>query len=449
MVEDTNYSKTVDEYKEKLLMLSEQARKDGRGYVSDFLEALVKHSSINADLYDYIYTSADDISKDMVNIYMLLLEKNKTLEWYALVSCVNDEKNNPEQWYPIILNCLDTELQAADIQTLLYESYTAEEFERNIQQKLMKKNDELPEKPVQVQNEFIEHLRAENMQLNQRLDASAEELRIAREEAKTALEESFVNKKHALEYKLELEQLKKSGNASTLAVKMAECRTQQYKAMSEQLEATANHLRERNKQLEFQSAEYERHMLELSEHEKELEIQLHDKDMEITTVKSEFERYKAEHDRLAYQEDLPNQMSFEMGEFPEGDALYDMSGMVDAPDFFEGNEELLSAEDDEPDYDENEVIEIKDNKTEVVKHTNLFATILMKHQEKKFKKKSQTEQESLIFIKMMEKSFSKEMVQTVRSAMKNDSAFSRYGLYELISKNASEQELSRFCGALN
>ena len=83
-----------------------------------------------------------------------------------------------------------------------------------------------------------------------------------------------------------------------------------------------------------------------------------------------------------------------------------------------------------------------------MRHSNLFTKIFTKHQQKKFEKKTVSEQESLIFVKMMENNFSKDMVQTVKNAMKSNAYLSRFEIYDLISNKATEEEISSYCGGV-
>jgi hypothetical protein len=99
----------------------------------------------------------------------------------------------------------------------------------------------------------------------------------------------------------------------------------------------------------------------------------------------------------------------------------------------------------ETDYSEDDLIPISDNRAEIVKHSNLLATLIGKHREKKFQKKTLAEQENLIFMEMLDHKLPKETVQMVRNAMKKNEKFSRLELYKLVAGGAKNAELSTFC----
>lgn len=70
---------------------------------------------------------------------------------------------------------------------------------------------------------------------------------------------------------------------------------------------------------------------------------------------------------------------------------------VNEPDIT--SEEPFMTELEDLDYDSKNLIDIKNNKKEIKKHSNIFVDIIARHFEKKFIKKSIAEQENLIFIK--------------------------------------------------
>ena len=97
------------------------------------------------------------------------------------------------------------------------------------------------------------------------------------------------------------------------------------------------------------------------------------------------------------------------------------------------------------DYDSKNLIDIKNNKKEIKKHSNIFVDIIARHFEKKFIKKSIAEQENLIFIKMMENDYKQETVRTVKSALKNNKDLSRVDLYKIIISQQNDEDILIFC----
>lgn len=100
-------------------------------------------------------------------------------------------------------------------------------------------------------------------------------------------------------------------------------------------------------------------------------------------------------------------------------------------------------------YNESELEQISDGMENLMKKSCLFSKLFAKLYEKKFMKKPQTEQENIIFIKMMELKFAQEKVLIIKRMLKSNNQFSRLDLYKLIAKNPSEEELEEFCNAVS
>lgn len=450
-----NYMMNIQEYRDKLLILSEQAKKDERFFLCQFLDELLTHQPENVALLDYIYKSADDITKAMTDCYMILLNCNAELVWYELISFVNEEKEEAKEFFDGLLDCFKHKVDVELVKTWISESISAKAFAMRLSSWCDEQNEKkaVPAyadsgEPESERSMFIEHLKDENKVLNARLIKTEKELSAVREEMRETLNDSFSNRKAALENRLELEQLKKTTKSTTVALKFAESKLEKYQSMCRNMESTIKQLRESRAVVEDHNTE----ITELQTQIAALTSSLDEKNIIIGNLTQELSDCKMK------MEQLQSKDSFSTSDFtadifhepePESDFGYDDQSFsnMDIPDFFTGQnayeEEDLS---EGLDYNPEEIIEIKDGREEIVRHSNLFTKIFTKHQQKKFEKKTVSEQESLIFVKMMENNFSKDMVQTVKNAMKSNAYLSRFEIYELISNRATEQEISSYCG---
>ncbi|MCI8379852.1 MAG: hypothetical protein HFH72_15325 [Lachnospiraceae bacterium] len=79
--------------------------------------------------------------------------------------------------------------------------------------------------------------------------------------------------------------------------------------------------------------------------------------------------------------------------------------------------------------------------------SSIFARLFSRHHEKAFMKKSLSEQEGSIFVKMMELKFDKDKVSLVKRMIHGDAKISAVELYKLVSKNPSIEELNLYCNS--
>lgn len=463
-VETINYTMNIQEYRNKLLILSEQAEKDDRKFLCDFLNNLLLSQPENIALFDYIYKSADDVTSEMADCYMILLNNNAELVWYELISFVNEEKDNTKEFFDGLLDCFKHKVNPDLVKIWITESISVKEFLKQFSLWCDKNNEQNPE-VVHIENKepeseskmFIAHLKDENNALNVRLAEKERELSAVRQEVRETLNEAFSNRKAALENSLELEQLRKTVKSTNVALKLTESKLEKYKSMCNSMEITIKQLRENKPIVRDCSKE----IAELNMQIQNLISSIEEKDNVIEKLNQELTDCRMQIEQLQSEDNFP-ESGFDEGmllqsdinapeNIPESDFFDNDQGFlnVEIPDFVtkeDNNVQEDTAE--ELGYNPEELIEIKDGREEIVRHSNLFTKIFTKHQQKKFEKKTVSEQESLIFVKMMENNFSKDMVQTVKNAMKSNAYLSRFEIYDLISNKATEEEISSYCGGV-
>lgn len=100
-------------------------------------------------------------------------------------------------------------------------------------------------------------------------------------------------------------------------------------------------------------------------------------------------------------------------------------------------------------YAEGNIVPITDEIASIREKGSLFARLFSRYHEKAFMKKSLTDQEGIIFVKMLELQFDKDKVLFVKKMMRGDEKISLIELYKLISKNPSVEELNRFYNSVS
>lgn len=403
--------KKTEEYIEKLRALEEQAGRDGRECKKHFLNQIMEKEPENLELFDFIYKTNDDLTEPLADFFSYLVSLGLSLEWYEIGSVVNDEKKHAEEYFDEIRRCIEKNVAAEEIRSALNDSSDISDFAIKVRH-----NDEKISNGSELENEhetFMKHLMGENTQLNARLDSVMKELNTSRNEVKSLMDELYASRRSIQEYRTENEQLKKDTGRAALAIRLAEGKTAKYQAMTEQLEAINDRIRLTNKEVKEELSVVRQELLEREETVKKLEEEL----LEQKRIMEEIQNEAApELEKIATSQET------------DADSI-----------------EPFGEEEDQ-DYPEEDVIVIGDNRQEILQHSNLFVSVLSKFYERRFAKKTQADQDNLIFIKMMEKNFSMDMVQLIKKALNDNDDLSRLDLYRLISQNASDTELTRFCG---
>lgn len=111
----------------------------------------------------------------------------------------------------------------------------------------------------------------------------------------------------------------------------------------------------------------------------------------------------------------------------------------------EKNDEEISYIKEFADYSGDNMIPIVNGIDGIREKSNMLARLFSRHHEKAFLKKSLSDQEGSIFVKMMELKFDKDKVSLVKRMIHGDAKISVVELYKLVSKNPSIEELNLFC----
>ena len=128
---DVNYKrKSMDEYICKLRFFADHLKKEGKDYASNFLNKLIDSENKTLELLAFIYNTVDNLSENLTKIFAFLLEKNAKLEWYEMVSFIEDETGEVIVYYPHIHRAIEQNIDIKLVQEKIYENCDVQELEK-------------------------------------------------------------------------------------------------------------------------------------------------------------------------------------------------------------------------------------------------------------------------------------------------------------------------------
>ena len=385
---------------EKLKMFAAAQKNDESGIaISSFLSVFLENGHLDNRLAEYLYQSDffGILTAECIEKAKGFLNANADAEWFMLMEHIYTECKKPEQYFNVIERAFYSGIGVKSVWELLEDSKTAEDFEKSL-------------KSISEKQDVVNKKTAPGMQDN---PALIEQLQ-----------------KEMLVYRRKIEELEREQAEDIFSRKIVNGKIRQYKEQVIALKSVNQMICEKNRKLneEFTAAEKKiatqaARIAEL-EHISETSKQCIKKQEEqIDRLLSEIDERKKEGvDKTVYREVVPDD--------------------ADAAWHGESDEEKNILTDDR-----NELIQIKDNLSEIKEHSAIFSKVFAGFYEKQFRKKPVSEQENLLFIKMMKLHFDKQKVLLVKKIMQENLSFSRYDLYKFISLNPEIEELEAYCNA--
>lgn len=209
-------------------------------------------------------------------------------------------------------------------------------------------------------------------------------------------------------------------------------------------------------QLEEQNAALAKSMNEAQEIINNLNQTVTSKDEEISGLNAENSSLKKSLDEAIRQTEQYKRMLDQYNSMPNARNMRMVppnmvQGILPGSDYTQnngvefGNEEFSSMPVKEPEqFPNSQKIEIKSGKGNVEKKSNWFLDHFKTHSKKNFLKNSRQDQESYVFIKMMESGVSNDLVHKVKKELTENENIPCYDLYKLVCKKASSEELDAF-----
>lgn len=431
--------KNIEEYIKDLNSLLNQAKIDGNINLCMLIERILEQEPISIKICDFIIKSADNLEDSVYPLFNYVLDNKKEFGWFEFISLLSDERGSLIPYEGALKNAIDNNLNLDIMHEILRETNNQDEFCNHVNSKIGSQNNISPVLSVSepsVEKQFIEHLKEENRLLTARIEALQSEVGAYRSEQKNMMESSIAEKRETLDYKVENENLRKENSKLKLAASIAEKKLKKNEEMVSQLTGI-------NDQLTSKNSQFVVHMTKSADEIVELKNRLNNAEQECKLWKARCEDFEQQIIDLKAEIKVltitPSKNVLSTGDSFSNAALFEVDNAV-----FDEQPSEITFED----IDQSQIIEIKNNRDDIKKHSNIFASLLSKHFEKKFEKKSQAEQDNLIFIKLMENEFSKEVVQLVKRIIRSNAQFSRVELYKMISNKASDNEVAIYCEAL-
>lgn len=432
---------TLNEYRSRLQVLAEKANAEGRHKLSEFTLRLLNQENPDLKVLDAIFKYYDSISDSDSVVYNFFLDHKANVEWFYFAGFLSDQRGNVSDYFDILKECFEKKIKVDKLYQFEKQSDNIEKFAELVKKEISNTFDENFDREI-PQTEYIQHLIEENNMLNNRLDKALNDLDSVRTEQKSMLEKSVSDKQVLINCKSENEQLRKETRKLNLSVEIAKKKYASQSSMIEQLSGINDILTAENETIQKQTEELSlKYQRLLQESTMNTDI-ITDLNIKISELQSQLK------ESLIPQESMDQVQTDYSAIEQQPEYGYDFDVENEITESFPPESEF-DPEPEELDYDPSDLIEIKNNKNEVKKHSNFFIDFIARHFEKKFANKSIAEQDNLIFIKLMENDYEQDTVRAVKSAMKNNQELSRVDLYRLVTGRKSDNEICSFCTAVS
>lgn len=432
---------TLNEYRSRLQVLAEKVNAEGRHKLSEFTLRLLNQENPDLKVLDAIFKYYDSISDSDSVVYNFFLDHKANVEWFYFAGFLSDQRGNVSDYFDILKECFEKKIKVDKLYQFEKQSDNIEKFAELVKKEISNTFDENFDREI-PQTEYIQHLIEENNMLNNRLDKALNDLDSVRTEQKSMLEKSVSDKQVLINCKSENEQLRKEIRKLNLSVEIAKKKYASQSSMIEQLSGINDILTAENETIQKQTEELSlKYQRLLQESTMNTDI-ITDLNIKISELQSQLK------ESLIPQESMDQVQTDYSAIEQQPEYGYDFDVENEITESFPPESEF-DPEPEELDYDPSDLIEIKNNKNEVKKHSNFFIDFIARHFEKKFANKSIAEQDNLIFIKLMENDYEQDTVRAVKSAMKNNQELSRVDLYRLVTGRKSDNEICSFCTAVS
>ena len=466
----------------------------GRNMLGDFYVSLSDYEKSNrsADfwlsLFNCLIEASDRLNDSIAPLFHMFIDNGCDVEAFKSAILLFDENIDLTKCKDLFFEAVIKHVSYDDFDEILKISSDQNEFERLLKEKIRGISESDPESvnkvgpdsiehmPMEIEKDFINYLKTENERLTKQVDDLKGNLSDLQDKEKESAEILFALKSELSEKTLQLDNIKADFSKAKLSVALFENKYKKTQEMFEQ-ERIINERLSVEVQPSFSSSDS-------SLEEKEAEINglketISKLDDENARLESQNESLRTENNRLSKEilsfkeenaslKDEVNGLrnnglssqSIPTISLDEGSSNDDMSFpflhnipgynsdvLQDIPAFSSGFTADLFNDDEPEDYTDADIIAVENNKSSVLKSCNIFSKLLSKHFEKKFVKKPQAEQNNLIFMKLMEGNYSKEVLKTVRKAIEGNNSVSRIDLYKVISAKGDMNEILRLCNA--
>lgn len=459
--------------------------------VNPLIQYIREKGSVSKSLIDFFNHSdfLELLTKESLAVSIELYNLQACTEWFEIMCCIMEEKSSPEEYCKMLPICLKAGMNCEEVNDLIMNSNDPEQLATLIRQRQESREleeegcsdenmkaesgDSVPgcesakeaegyQELCKQQKAFIEQLLLQKAALE---DKNSEFIAIIQQQInnkkdmdKKLLELQCINNKLFSE-KTDLEKQVREylQNMDAVCGKMAQHKKEifQYMREREQIRqeiSDIDQLKEQNDELRKQKESMEKINCETKDFAKQLEDKVAVLQTEKEQLQVSLEESKNSILRLNESIDLKNSELADLHEKVK--ELEMMSSLTEKKHFVpeDANEVVFRDKIEEPVnepmvdetdmFPQSEVITIDSGKENVKKKCHWFSDLFVRHSKKAFLKNSRQDQESMIFIKMMEMHYSLDKVQKVKKSMTENVPC--FDLYKLICKDPSLEELDDF-----
>lgn len=458
--------------------------------INPLIKYIREKDQIMESLFEFFYHSEylELLTPEILSISIYLYDKNADTEWFELLLFMMEEKDKSEPFCKLLSICYDANIDTDSVREMITTSVSAADMYLKISEHIKKSiniNNDMVDTDKDVNNvlqkgqyffdlydeqkQFVAYLLHEIRNLNfekeQRKDNA--EVEKSRSLIKTVSDENDKLKLRQNELISEMEkvcsekdlferqlQIAIKGRESVYIDMMEQKRSVlNYKLQAERLEkkiSDVSVMEKENSDLKSSNSELQNEIILLQEQQDKLQTEISgnqntvrelnriisSKDAEIAEYQKIIENYKIELEKL--QKSLADQcMEREFSK--EEKNVTSQSKMIDV------TTEIITQkleDDEEVEFPNTQIISFESGINAVKKKSNWFMNLLLQYSKKAFLKNSRQDQESLIYIKMMEMHYEMEKMQKVKKSL--NEKIPCFELYKLICKDPSLEELDNF-----
>jgi len=404
--------------------------------LKSFINQICDDENFDEQAGKYIIDSFDGLNDQVVPLLRKIYILHKGSEWYRCILFLFDENIDLVDCEELLVKAIISDMKCEEFDEILKDSSNQNEF-KSVLMHYLESHHGIDNESIfyekELSQDYIVHLKNENQELNEKNKELQKDLEVcyAHITDLSTEKDKAVSSKEELDK--EINRLKKELNHSGSAYTLLEMKYSKNKEQLERLEkkteqlslevrdasgpspAEINVVKEENSSLKEEVDRLNSVIVELRE--------------ELFGVKEELEKAK---EQLAPPE----------SDYTSPDNIINMNDSTS----FNSREFTDSLfEDDRVEYPQEDIVPVKDNTSFIKKTSSFFANLLSRHFEKKFSKKPFEEQKQLIFVKLMENDYSKDISVLVRDTIDNSKTVSILELFRLISNNADENDIRIFC----
>lgn len=465
--------------------------------INPLIKYIKEKDQIMESLFEFFYHSEylELLTPEILSISIYLYDKNADTEWFEILLFMMEEKDKSEPFCKLLSICYDANIDTDSVREMITTSVSAADMYLKISEHIKKSiniNNDMDDTDKDVNNvlqkgqyffdlyneqkQFVAYLLHEIMNLQkeisnlnfekeQRKDNA--EVEKSRDLIKTVSDENDKLKLRQKELISEIEkvclekdlferqlQIAIKGRESVYIDMMEQKRSVlNYKLQAERLEkkiSDVSEMEKENSDLKSSNSELQNEIILLQEQQDKLQTEISgnqntvrelnriisSKDAEIAEYQKIIEKYKIELENLKKSladKDMEREFSKEEKNVTSQSKIMDVTAEIITQEI---------EDDEEVEFPNTQIISFKSGINEVKKKSNWFMNLLLQYSKKVFLKNSRQDQESLIYIKMMEMHYEMEKMQKVKKSL--NEKIPCFELYKLICKDPTLEELDKF-----